>query len=91
MRNGPGVGEVAVAESLENGNGHKLKALHDSVLFSITARAAVIFVTVIALPFGLWLGNRLVESIDAQSALLQRVVERLIIVETKIEFIQGGR
>lgn len=68
------------------GNGNKLQALADSVGMSLTYKAAVIFVTVIALPFGLWLGNRIVSNMDTMAMNIQAISERLVRVETKLEY-----
>lgn len=69
-------------------NGNRISALSDSVGRDLTYKAAVVFVTLIALPFGLWIGNRLVTSMDAMAQAIQSMNERLVRLETRIEFIQ---
>jgi cell division protein FtsB len=45
-----------------------LQRVADSVTMQLLARGGVIFLTVIALPFGIWAGGRLVDSVDQLSA-----------------------
>lgn len=74
-----------------NGNGHKLKAITESVGLTLSTRLAVWFVTLVALPFGLWLGNRVVASMDTMASAVQSINERLVRVETKLEYLQDQR
>ncbi len=72
----------------EASNGPKLSALTESVGSTLFYRLLVVFVTVVAVPSGIWMGNRMVSSMDAMATAIQSINERMVRVETKIEFMQ---
>jgi len=65
-----------------------LQRVAESVTMQLLARGGVIFLTLVALPFGIWAGGRLVESVDSLSADVAQLKTGMAVIQADVTYLR---
>jgi len=65
-----------------------LQRVAESVTMQLLARGGVIFLTMVALPFGIWAGGRLVSAVDDLSADVAHLKTGMAVIQSDVSYLR---